>query len=59
MTNQPVLIFPVNVVMYFVLVLIHVQPTQKEYYKITKIVRAFLLAERRVCMRVCKNDCVT
>lgn len=59
MTNQPILIFPVNVVMYFVLVPIHVQPTQKEYYKITKIVRTFLLAKRRVYMRVCKNDRVT
>ena len=29
------------------------------YYKITKIVRALLLAERRVCMTVCKHGCVT
>ena len=28
-------------------------------YKITKIVRALWLAERRVCMRVCKHGCVT
>ena len=28
------------------------------YYKITKIVRALWLAERRVCMRVCKHACV-
>ena len=27
-------------------------------YKITKIVRALWLAERRVCMRVCKHTCV-
>ena len=27
------------------------------YYKITKIVRALWLAERRVCMRVCKHGC--
>ena len=27
------------------------------FYKITKIVRALLLAERRVCMRVCKHGC--
>ena len=26
-------------------------------YKITKIVRALWLAERRVCMRVCKHGC--
>ena len=26
-------------------------------YKITKIVRALRLAERRVCMRVCKHGC--
>ena len=29
------------------------------FYKITKIVRALSLAERRVCMRVCKHGCVT
>ena len=29
------------------------------YYKITKIVRALWLAERRVCMRVCKHGCMT
>ena len=29
------------------------------YYKITKIVPALWLAERRVCMRVCKHGCVT
>ena len=29
------------------------------FYKITKIVRALWLAERRVCMRVCKHGCVT
>ena len=28
-------------------------------YKITEIVRALSLAERRVCMRVCKHGCVT
>ena len=27
------------------------------FYKITKIVRAFWLAERSVCMRVCKHGC--
>ena len=27
------------------------------FYKITKIVRALWLAERRVCMRVCKHGC--
>ena len=27
-------------------------------YKITKIVRMLLLAERHVCMRVCKHGCV-
>ena len=27
------------------------------YYKITKIVRALWLAERSVCMRVCKHGC--
>ena len=30
-----------------------------DYYKITKIVRALWLAERRVCMRVFKHGCVT
>ena len=29
----------------------------KCFYKITKIVRALWLAERRVCMRVCKHGC--
>ena len=29
------------------------------FCKITKIVRALWLAERRVCMRVCKHGCVT
>ena len=29
------------------------------FYKITKIVRALWLAERRVCMRVCKHGWVT
>ena len=29
----------------------------KGIYKITKIVSAFWLAERRVCMRVCKHVC--
>ena len=29
----------------------------KNYYKITKIVRALWLAERSVCMRVCKHGC--
>ena len=28
-----------------------------KYYKITKIVRALWLAERSVCMRVCKHGC--
>ena len=28
-----------------------------EFYKITKIVRALSLTERRVCMRVCKHGC--
>ena len=28
-------------------------------YKISKIVRALWLAERRACMRVCKHGCVT
>ena len=28
-----------------------------DIYKITKIVRALWLAERRVCMRVCKHGC--
>ena len=33
-------------------------PSQKEhYYKITKILRALWLAERSVCMRVCKRGC--
>ena len=27
------------------------------FYKITKIVRALQLAERSVCMRVCKHGC--
>ena len=30
---------------------------QKTFYKITKIVRALWLAERSVCMRVCKHGC--
>ena len=30
---------------------------QSTFYKITKIVGALWLAERRVCMRVCKNGC--
>ena len=29
----------------------------KSFYKIPKIVRALWLAERRVCMRVCKHGC--
>ena len=33
--------------------------TINDNYKITKIVRALSLAERRVCMRVCKHGCVT
>ena len=31
----------------------------KLFYKITKIVRALWLAERPVCMRVCKHGCDT
>ena len=31
--------------------------TQNTFYKITKIVRAVWLAERSVCMRVCKHGC--
>ena len=31
--------------------------TWMDKYKITKIVRALWLAERRVCMRVCKHGC--
>ena len=36
----------------------HTHPhTYKPVYKKTKIVRALWLAERRVCMRVCKHGC--
>ena len=36
---------------------IHLKILRKSFYKITKIVHALWLAERLVCMRVCKHGC--